>query len=65
MTENINEEDYVPVSPELILAAILKSMGKVTIPVESLTRTYDNHQIKVDQDQEDFITLELVEVTND
>jgi hypothetical protein len=64
MTETVNEEDYVPVSPELILAAVLKTMGKVTIPVESLTKTYDNHQIKVDQEQEDFITLELVEVAD-
>jgi hypothetical protein len=65
MTETVNEEDYVPVSAELILAAVLKTLGVVSVPTEALMQTYDQYHIKVDQEVEDFITLQLVEVTND
>ena len=65
MTETVNEEDYVPVSAELILAAVLKTLGVVSVPTDALMQTYDQYQIKVDQEVEDFITLQLVEVTND
>jgi hypothetical protein len=64
MSEVVNEEDYVPVSAELILAAVLSNIGVVTIPVESLTQTYDNYQIKIDQNEQGLLTLELVEVSN-
>lgn len=64
MTE-IPEEDFVPVSAELVLASVLKTLGKVSIPVDSFMQNYDNCQIKVDQDVEDFVTLELVEVSNE
>ena len=65
MTETVNEEDYVPVSAELILAAVLKTLGVVSVPTDALMQTYDQYQIKVDQEVEDFITLQLVEVTDD
>jgi hypothetical protein len=65
MTETVNEEDYVPVSAELILAAVLKTLGTVSIPTEALMQTYDQYQIKVDQEVEDAITLQLVEVSDD
>jgi hypothetical protein len=65
MTETVNEEDYVPVSAELILAAVLKTLGTVSVPTEALMQTYDQYQIKVDQEVEDEITLQLVEVSDD
>jgi hypothetical protein len=65
MTETVSEEDYVPVSAELILAAVLKTLGLVSIPTEALMQSYDQYQIKIDQEVEDFITLQLVEVSND
>ena len=65
MTETVNEEDYVPVSAELILAAVLKTLGVVSVPTDALMQTYDQYQIKVDQEVEDFITLQLVEVADD
>jgi len=65
MTETVNEEDYVPVSAELVLAAVLKTLGTVSIPTEALMQTYDQYQIKVDQEVEDAITLQLVEVSDD
>jgi hypothetical protein len=65
MTETVNEEDYVPVSAELILAAVLKTLGTVSVPTEALMQTYDQYQIKVDQEVEDAITLQLVEVSDD
>ena len=65
MTETVNEEAYVPVSAELILAAVLKTLGVVSVPTEALMQTYDQYQIKVDQEVEDAITLQLVEVSDD
>jgi len=65
MTETVSEEDYVPVSAELILAAVLKTLGVVSIPTEALMQSYDQYQIKIGQEVEDFITLQLVEVSND
>jgi hypothetical protein len=65
MTETVNEEDYVPVSAELVLAAVLKTLGTVSIPTEALMQTYDQYQIKVDQEVEDAIILQLVEVSDD
>jgi hypothetical protein len=65
MTETVSEEDYVPVSAELILAAVLKTLGVVSIPTEALMQSYDQYQIKVDQEVENEITLQLVEVSDD
>ena len=65
MTETVNEEAYVPVSAELILAAVLKTLGTVSVPTEALMQTYDQYQIKVDQEVENEITLQLVEVLDD
>lgn len=65
MTETVNEEDYVPVSAELILAAVLKTLGTVSVPTEALMQTYDQYQIKVDQEVENEITLQLVEASDD
>ena len=58
MTES--NEEVLMLQPELLLAAILAQVGKVTMPLETLLKDYYNYQVEIDQDKEDHISFSLV-----
>lgn len=64
MSENA-EEQMIPLSPERLLAALLKTSGPTAIPVDILLGDYSNYQIAVDQEQDGMVTFELVEAEDD
>jgi len=55
-----SDEEVLMLQPELLLAAILAQVGKVTMPLETLLKDYYNYQVEIDQDKEDHISFSLV-----
>ena len=55
----------VPLMPERLLAAILKTTGSIEIHVEDVVADYSNFQISVAQERDDYVIFELVEATDE
>lgn len=60
MTEQEFTETDVPISSERLLAAFLKTFGRVEISVDDLLEDYSNYQVAVDQGKEGYVAFELV-----
>ena len=65
MSEQEFEESNVPISPERLLAAILKKYEEVELSVDELLDDYSNYQIAVSQENEDYVVFYLVEESNE
>lgn len=60
-----SEEMNVPISPERLLAAILKVYGRVEVPVDDLLDDYSECQIAVNQDRDGYVVFELVRIVDE
>lgn len=58
----MSDEEYadVPISAERLVAAFLKTFGKIQISVETLLADYSNFQVAVEQDGQGHVTFQLV-----
>lgn len=65
MSEQLNEDMNVPISPERLLAATMKVYGKIEIPVDDLLADYSNFQIAVDQERDGYIIFELLRLADE
>jgi len=61
MSEQEFEESNVPISPERLLAAILKKYEEVELSVDELLDDYSNYQIAITQENSDYVIFSLVE----
>jgi hypothetical protein len=55
----------VPIDLDRIVAAILTTVGPVSIKLKTLLDDYTNYSVMIKQDTDDEITLELVEGVDD
>lgn len=53
--ENLN------VNIEQILAAILKTEGKITVSIEDLVADYGDYSVAIDQEEDGSLTFRLVD----
>lgn len=56
MEEDVN----VPISAEVLLAAMLNTSGKFTISVDDLLTDYSEYQVSVSQEEDGYVTFELI-----
>jgi hypothetical protein len=56
MEEDVN----VPISAEVLLAALLKTSGRFTIAVDDLLADYSEYQISVSQEEDGFVSFDLI-----
>ena len=61
MTEELNEDVNIQLSPERLLAAVLKNIGEIELAVEDVIADYTQFEIEVTQERDDFIIFNLVE----
>jgi hypothetical protein len=61
MSEQEFEESNVPISPERLIAAILKKYEEVELSVDELLDDYSNYQIAISQENSDYVIFSLVE----
>jgi hypothetical protein len=61
MTEELSEDVSIQLSPERLLAAILKNIGEVELSVEDVIADYTQFEIEVTQEKDDFVIFKLVE----
>jgi hypothetical protein len=55
------ENPGVNITVEQILAAIVNTVGSVTVPIENLITNYGNKQIAVNQNEDKSVTFSLVD----
>jgi hypothetical protein len=51
----------IPIAPERLLAALLRTTGSIEISVDDLVGDYTNFQISVAQERDGFVIFELTE----
>ena len=51
----------IPIDLDRIVAAILSTVGPVSIKLKTLLEDYSDYSVMITQDTDDQITLELVE----
>lgn len=56
----MNEDDAIDINIEQILAAILATIGEVSIPIEKLTHNYGEYNVSVNQDESGNLLFGLV-----
>ena len=61
MTEELNEDVSIQLSPERLLAAVLKNIGEIELAVEDVVADYTQFEIEVTQERDNFIIFNLVE----
>ena len=59
--ESAPQDQNVNISVEQILAATLKSLGKITLQLQDLVANYSTYSIAVTQNEDSSVTFELVE----
>ena len=65
MSELPDDKMNIPISPERLLAAVLKNVGAIEISVDDIVGDYSNFQIYVEQNREGYITFELAEAEDE
>jgi len=65
MTEELSEDVSIQLSPERLLAAVLKNIGEIELAVEDVIADYTQFEIEVTQDRDDFVIFKLVERSSD
>lgn len=56
----MSDEEMIPLSPERILAAILRAVPEVEVPLEILLGDFTEYQIDVSQRNDDALVFRLV-----
>jgi len=57
----MSENNDMPIDVEILLAALLKTIGKSEVPVSAIFDDYSNFNIAVSQEKENSLIFELVE----
>jgi hypothetical protein len=58
MTEQ--QEENLPITAEILLAAILKTVGTIEVHVEDLIADYSDYQVEVNQEKDNYVNFSLV-----
>jgi len=64
MSESLDPMN-VPIAPERLLAALLRTTGSIEISVDDLVGDYTNFQISVAQERDGFVIFELTEANEE
>ena len=61
----MDEQSQIPIGIEQICAAIISTIGEVSIPLENMLKDYSNKSIAVNQNEDTKeLTFNLVDIEN-